>query len=186
MNLLSTSEITEIMKRWQAQNPQPASELEYKNAFTLLVAVVLSAQATDKSVNIATRPLFEVVDSPEKMLELGARALSGLCDIDILDMHDRKKKDAPSGTAKELGDAMAKAARLSPETDITYHSLRAGDISSTHTVFFTGFGERIEVTHRAYNWECFANGACEAARFMEGKGPGSYTMSDVIAGEMAL
>lgn len=75
MNLLSTSEITEIMRRWQAQNPQPASELEYKNAFTLLVAVVLSAQATDKSVNIATRPLFEVVDSPEKMLELGEEGL---------------------------------------------------------------------------------------------------------------
>ena len=75
MELLSTSEITEIMRRWQAQNPQPASELEYKNAFTLLVAVVLSAQATDKSVNIATRPLFEVVDSPEKMLELGEEGL---------------------------------------------------------------------------------------------------------------
>lgn len=75
MELLSTSQITEIMKRWQAQNPQPASELEYKNAFTLLVAVVLSAQATDKSVNIATRPLFEVVDSPEKMLELGEEGL---------------------------------------------------------------------------------------------------------------
>ena len=75
MELLSTSQITEIMKRWQAQNPQPASELEYKNAYTLLVAVVLSAQATDKSVNIATRPLFEVVDSPEKMLELGEEGL---------------------------------------------------------------------------------------------------------------
>ena len=75
MELLSTSQIIEIMKRWQAQNPQPASELEYKNAFTLLVAVVLSAQATDKSVNIATRPLFEVVDSPEKMLKLGEEGL---------------------------------------------------------------------------------------------------------------
>lgn len=75
MELLSTSQITEIMRRWQAQNPQPASELEYKNVFTLLVAVVLSAQATDKSVNIATRPLFEVVDSPEKMLELGEEGL---------------------------------------------------------------------------------------------------------------
>ena len=75
MELLSTSQITEIMKRWQAQNPQPASELEYKNAYTLLVAVVLSAQATDKSVNIATRPLFEVVDSPEKMLKLGEEGL---------------------------------------------------------------------------------------------------------------
>ena len=75
MELLSPSEITEIMKRWQAQNPEPASELEYKNAFTLLVAVVLSAQATDKSVNIATRPLFEVADTPQKMLALGEEGL---------------------------------------------------------------------------------------------------------------
>ena len=75
MNLLSQSEITEVMKRWQAQNPNPASELEYKNAFTLLVAVVLSAQATDKSVNIATRPLFEVADTPQKILALGEEGL---------------------------------------------------------------------------------------------------------------
>lgn len=75
MNLLSASEITEVMTRWQAQNPEPASELEYKNPFTLLVAVVLSAQATDKSVNIATRPLFEIADTPEKMLELGEEGL---------------------------------------------------------------------------------------------------------------
>lgn len=63
------------MKRFQAQNPNPASELEYKNPFTLLVAVVLSAQATDKSVNIATKPLFERVDSPQKMLSLGEEGL---------------------------------------------------------------------------------------------------------------
>ena len=75
MSLLSRNEITEIMKRWQAHNPQPASELEYKNAYTLLVAVVLSAQATDKSVNIATRPLFEVADNPRAMLELGEEGL---------------------------------------------------------------------------------------------------------------
>ena len=75
MSLLSRNEITEIMKRWQAQNPQPASELEYKNAYPLLVAVVLSAQATDKSVNIATRPLFEVADNPRAMLELGEEGL---------------------------------------------------------------------------------------------------------------
>ena len=75
MELLSSVEITKIMQIWQAQNPNPASELEYKNAFTLLVAVVLSAQATDKSVNIATRPLFEVADTPQKMLELGEEGL---------------------------------------------------------------------------------------------------------------
>ena len=75
MELLSGSEIRQVFSRWQAQNPEPASELEYKNPFTLLVAVVLSAQATDKSVNLATKDLFKVVDTPQKMLALGEEGL---------------------------------------------------------------------------------------------------------------
>ena len=63
------------MERLKAANPQPKSELEYVNPYTLLVAVVLSAQATDKSVNLATGPLFKIADSPQKMLELGLDGL---------------------------------------------------------------------------------------------------------------
>lgn len=63
------------MERLKAQNPNPKSELDYVNPYTLLVAVVLSAQATDKSVNLATKELFKVVDSPQKMLELGQEGL---------------------------------------------------------------------------------------------------------------
>lgn len=75
MDLLSKEQIIQIMERLKAQNPSPKSELEYVNPYTLLVAVVLSAQATDKSVNLATRELFKVVDSPEKMLALGEAGL---------------------------------------------------------------------------------------------------------------
>ena len=75
-NLLSSSQIAEIFARFKAQNPSPKSELEYKSPFTLLVAVVLSAQATDKSVNLATRKLYEVADTPEKILSLGEEGLS--------------------------------------------------------------------------------------------------------------
>lgn len=75
MELLSEKELTECFTRWKAQNPAPVSELEYVNPFTLLVAVVLSAQATDKSVNLATRNLFKVADNPQKMLELGEEKL---------------------------------------------------------------------------------------------------------------
>ena len=64
-----------MFSRFQKNNPNPASELEYVNAYTLLVAVVLSAQATDKSVNIATAPLFKVVSTPEEMLTLGEEKL---------------------------------------------------------------------------------------------------------------
>lgn len=75
MTLLSSEEMKTVFSRWQSQNPSPTSELEYVNPYTLLVAVVLSAQATDKSVNKATEPLFKFVDTPEKMLELGETGL---------------------------------------------------------------------------------------------------------------
>lgn len=68
---LSSAEIHEIFHRFAAANPNPQSELEYHNPYTLLVAVVLSAQATDAGVNKATRSLFKVADTPQKMLELG-------------------------------------------------------------------------------------------------------------------
>ncbi|MCX2724805.1 endonuclease III [Roseibium salinum] len=67
----SKAEIYEIFQRFHADNPEPKGELNYVNAFTLLVAVVLSAQATDVGVNRATRHLFEIADTPEKMVALG-------------------------------------------------------------------------------------------------------------------
>ena len=63
--------IAEIFRRFAKANPQPRGELEYVNPYTLLVAVVLSAQATDTGVNKATRPLFAIADTPEKMAALG-------------------------------------------------------------------------------------------------------------------
>jgi endonuclease III len=69
-------EIEEFFSRFQARDPDPRSELQCKNPFTLLVAVVLSAQATDKSVNKATEPLFLHVDSPQAMLALGETRLA--------------------------------------------------------------------------------------------------------------
>ena len=73
--LLSREQIIEVFTRFKAQNPNPKSELEYSTPFTLLVAVVLSAQATDKSVNIATRELYKVADTAQKILALGEEGL---------------------------------------------------------------------------------------------------------------
>ncbi|MBI4191993.1 MAG: endonuclease III [Betaproteobacteria bacterium] len=64
-----------IFKRLRAGNPRPASELEYRSPFELLVAVVLSAQATDKSVNLATRELFKTANTPQALLALGVSGL---------------------------------------------------------------------------------------------------------------
>lgn len=76
MCLLEQKEIVKIFERFKKQNPEPKSELQYKNAYTLLVAVVLSAQSTDKSVNKATEPLFKKIDTPQKMLKLGEASLT--------------------------------------------------------------------------------------------------------------
>ena len=75
MNLLSPEQITEVFTRFRAQNANPKSELHWSSPFTLLVAVVLSAQATDKSVNLATEELYKVADTPQKILALGEEGL---------------------------------------------------------------------------------------------------------------
>ena len=75
IRLLSENQITEIFERFKKINPNPQTELLAPNPFCLLVAVVLSAQATDKSVNLATKPLFEIADTPEKILALGKEKL---------------------------------------------------------------------------------------------------------------
>lgn len=72
---LTRAEVAEVFRRFAAANPEPKGELEHSNPYTLLVAVVLSAQATDAGVNKATRALFEKADTPAKMLALGEEAV---------------------------------------------------------------------------------------------------------------
>lgn len=145
---------------------------------------MLYAANTSKLVNIMN-----------KLLELVTETAGNDLDIEILEMHDQWKKDAPSGTSKEMGETMAHALGkelsdiavygregVSPREPgtIGYHSLRAGNIPSSHTVFFGGMGERLEITHHSYNWECFARGACDCAAYLEGKAAGFYTIKDVL------
>ena len=102
MTLLSEEEMDIVFSRWQAQNPSPASELNYVNPFTLLVAVVLSAQATDKSVNIATEKLFQVADTPEKLLALGEENL--ITYIQSIGLYKNKAKHLIGLSKKLLED----------------------------------------------------------------------------------
>ena len=130
-----------------------------------------------------------------KLIELVAKTVGNEVDIEILEMHDQWKKDAPSGTSKEMGEVMAHALGkelkdiavygregFSPRKTgtIGYHSLRAGNIPSSHTVYFGAMGERLEITHHSYNWECFARGACDCAAYLQGKKAGFYTIKDVL------
>lgn len=136
-----------------------------------------------------------IVNLMYRLLEITAKAIGSISDIEIIEMHDAFKKDAPSGTSKEMGEIIAQAMEKElkdiavhgrvgageriPGT-IGYHSVRSGDISSSHTVMFGLMGERLELTHHAYSFECFARGACDGVLFLKDKAPGFYGMKDVL------
>ena len=102
MTLLTNQEMAEAFRRWRDANPAPVSELEYVNPFTLLVAVVLSAQATDKGVNKATGPLFKVADTPQKMLALGEEGLISY--IKTIGLYKNKAKHVMGLSQKLIDD----------------------------------------------------------------------------------
>jgi endonuclease-3 len=83
--------IAEIFDRFAAREPEPATELEYVNPYTLVTAVALSAQATDKSVNRATAPLFRIADAPQAMLDLGEARLTEM--IKTIGLYRTKAKN---------------------------------------------------------------------------------------------
>lgn len=86
-----TEEILAILDVFKNADPEPGTELEYKNAFTLLVAIVLSAQSTDKGVNKATKTLFEVADTPAKMAALGLEKIKD--HIKTIGLYNNKAKN---------------------------------------------------------------------------------------------
>lgn len=109
-----------------------------------------------------------------ELVERAAAALAGW-DCDVVEAHHTQKKDAPSGTALTLGEAAGSAG-----AQVSYASLRAGDIVGEHTVQFTGFGERLELIHRATNRDIFARGALHAALRLAGKPAGAYRLRDLL------
>lgn len=129
-----------------------------------------------------------------KLVEDAAALLGADTDVEIVDQHDRHKLDAPSGTARSIGRAIAAArggtleelavyGRLDTPRrpgSIGFHSIRAGDITSDHKVYFGGLGERLELNHYAYNDDCFARGAVDCAAFLEGKPAGVYSIREVF------
>ena len=117
-------------------------------------------------------------------------------DLEVVEMHHRLKKDAPSGTAKSLAELLAdvrkvqlaKVARHGREgivgertaAEIGIHSVRGGDVVGDHTVMFATNGERVELTHKASSRDTFANGALRAALWVVKQKPGLYDMQDVL------
>ena len=134
----------------------------------------------------------------EKIVEHLARNWGEGSDIEVLEAHHGGKLDAPSGTALSLGRAAArgrgtelsKAAvyaregRCGPRKPgkIGFSVIRGGDLAGEHSVWFIGSGERIEITHRAFNRRAFAEGALRAAAWAASQPPGLYDMGAVLAG----
>ncbi len=117
-------------------------------------------------------------------------------DIEISEIHHRHKVDAPSGTALALGRAAAKGRGVDLDKvsqrardgqtgernpgDIGFAVIRGGNVAGEHTVLFAADGERLELTHKANDRAIFARGAVRAALWTEGRGPGLYSMRDVL------
>jgi len=188
---------------------RPAGSLAHLEACREFgVAVVIGTTGfsdTEKAQITAAATRIPIVFAPNmsvgvnvtlRLLEIAARTLAEGYDIEILEMHHRHKVDAPSGTALRMGEVIAAAlgrdlhetavysregvtGERDPST-IGFAVLRGGDCVGEHTVLFAGIGERVEITHRATSRNTFAAGALRAARFLSGRAPGLYGMSDVL------
>jgi 4-hydroxy-tetrahydrodipicolinate reductase len=125
-----------------------------------------------------------------------AEILGPAFDLEIVEMHHRQKRDAPSGTARTLAEILAQVRQRQldqilrhgrsgivgerTDAEIGMHSIRGGDVVGDHTVIFAGAGERVELAHKASIRETFANGALRAAQWVVTRKPGLYDMQDVL------
>jgi 4-hydroxy-tetrahydrodipicolinate reductase len=153
--------------------------------------------AAAEKIPIVFAPNFSVgVNLLFYLTQIAAETLGEDYDQEVVEMHHRQKLDAPSGTARRLGEVLAKAAGgtyedltqhgrhgdvgARPKREIGMHALRGGDVVGDHTVHFSTIGERIELTHRASSRDTFASGALRAAQWVRSQKPGLYSMQDVL------
>lgn len=154
-------------------------------------------RSASKDVAIVLAPNTSVgVTVLLSLVEQASRLLGAEFDMEISEIHHKRKVDAPSGTALALGQAAAKGrhqdwpkAKLPAREGITgprpaegvgFGVLRGGDVVGEHTVYYFGEGERVELTHRATDRKLFARGALRAARWVATQPPGFYSMRDVL------
>jgi len=152
-----------------------------------------------KQIAILVAPNMSVgVNVLFRLVQEAARALGAAYEVEIVEMHHRAKKDAPSGTALKLAEAAAAGLALDPSKASVYErhgdtgerrpgtigiqALRGGDVVGDHTVHFLADGERLELTHRATSRDNFARGAIRAAKFVAGRPAGLYDLQDVLGG----
>jgi len=134
-------------------------------------------ERTAKSLPIVFASNFSVgVNVLFALTRRAAEILGAEFQPQIVETHHTKKKDAPSGTAKTLGEILKHELKM----DVPIESIREGEVVGDHTVTFVGPNERLELTHRAGSREIFARGALRAAEWVVGKPPKIYSMQDVL------
>jgi endonuclease III len=129
------AEVHEVFSRFRKANPEPKGELEHLNPYTLLVAVVLSAQATDAGVNKATRALFAVADTPQKMLALGEDRVRDY--IKTIGLYRNKAKNVIALSEKLIADFNGEV----PRTRAELESLPGAGRKTANVVLNMAFGE---------------------------------------------
>jgi len=133
--------------------------------------------------------LFELVKKVSSILD-------DQYDIEIIETHHRYKKDAPSGTAQKIAEIIAQERNINLAEKAVYgrfgkvgerkpgeigiHAVRAGDINGEHTIIFNSAGERLELTHKAYGREAFAQGTLKAIHFILNQQKGLFSMKEVL------
>ena len=129
------AEVHEAFSRFRKANPEPRGELEHLNPYTLLVAVVLSAQATDAGVNKATRALFAVADTPQKMLALGEEKVRDY--IRTIGLYRNKAKNVIALSEKLIAEFGGEVPRSRAEIE----SLPGAGRKTANVVLNMAFGE---------------------------------------------
>jgi endonuclease-3 len=132
----TAAEVHEAFSRFRKDNPEPKGELEHLNPYTLLVAVVLSAQATDAGVNKATRALFAVADTPQKMLALGEEKVRDY--IKTIGLYRNKAKIVIALSEKLLAEFGGEV----PRTRAEIETLPGAGRKTANVVLNMAFGER--------------------------------------------
>lgn len=154
------------------------------------------AQAGEQIAIVFAPNMSVGVNVTLQLIKMAAHLMQQGFDAEVFEAHHRNKVDAPSGTALAMGEAIAKAWNVNlnevadwarhgetgvrKDGNIGFSVVRGGDIIGDHTVFFCGDGERIEISHRSSNRTTYAQGSLRAARFLNNKDKGFFSMQDVL------
>ena len=213
LDLVANSDIDELFKNSDAVIDFSAPELsilcakkaaQYKKIFICGTTGFTESQKQNLyGAAVKTKIFYSTnmsigVNLLMNLTEKVAKILHEDYDAEIIEMHHRYKKDAPSGTALSLGEAVASGRGLNfgevakrtrdgitgerTKNEIGFASLRGGDVIGDHSVIFASDGERVELTHKASNRIIYAKGAIRAAIWASGQENGIYSMRDVLKG----